>query len=110
MNVIFYDTKNKSEVASNQLMRINYVTDVFSKDRDDSDAPVEFHTMQLGNIGWKSKTCHNSANWDMWTLESNLVFLRLEDNNTVVKRKLGKRVLRSVKKKEEWEITRDNCS
>lgn len=138
MIAVFYDTKNKCEVDSSQLMQINYVTHLHSDDMHDPGSNLGFHTLQLGNIGWKSPKCSKHCNWDMWTLESNLVFLRLEDNNAtytgrpedlerlqerIRQPKGGKRVLRLVKqtrekrqqvsqkkKKEDWKVAREYSS
>lgn len=143
MIAIFYDTKNKCEVNSKQLMRINFVTDLLSTDSDDHSSTIGYHRMQLGNIGWRTKECPSCQNWDKWTLEENLVFLRLEDEPEELqdatnkrrpknikklqkglrKRQGRKRVLclakqakekrkvsKQVPQKEDWEITRDNCS
>lgn len=82
MIVVFYDTKNNCEVKSNQLVFINYVCDCLFGDQDDPSTSLNelgYHRFQLGDIGWKSKDCPSYKNWDMWTLRSNLVFLRLEE-------------------------------
>ena len=79
INVIFYDRKYDCEVSSEQLVFVNVQTDTISTDKND-DVPEYrgYHTLQLGELGYKSEDCDDSRNWDRYLMVSDLVFLRFE--------------------------------
>ncbi len=89
MIAVFYDRKNKQEVSSDQLMPINFVEYYAVADHEGerdgcplskmSNTELYVKECQLGSIGYKSKNCHDYANWDLYLTESDLVFLRLEE-------------------------------
>lgn len=92
MKVIFYDKRNRQEISSDQLIKINLretklsidnqgyqdgtplqtLMDNFGKDS------IKIYSDQIGSIGYKSKICPGHMNWDRWLNESDLIFLRLE--------------------------------
>jgi len=109
MIVVFYDRKNKRIVRSNQLFSTNVVAEVIQGDsqessmlkeplnkllesdvyvgEDASETPtpapglLSWHTIQLGDVGYKSEKCPSYQNWDMHCMTSDLVFLDLEDED-----------------------------
>lgn len=81
MKAIFYDKKNKREVSSDELMPTNVVRTIVGADdqffRDeDSRFPIE---EVIGNLCYKTEECPSYQNWDKFLMETDLVFLRLED-------------------------------
>lgn len=83
MNVIFWDRKHKREVKSSQLMSTNVVQHyVTCGDADDAPRPALeelYNTSQVvGEIGYKSEVCPDNCNWDLYLMEADLVFIRLE--------------------------------
>lgn len=86
LNVVFWDRKNKREVRSSQLMFTNVVQHyVTCCDADDAPRPAleELSNTQqvIGEIGYKSESCPSYCNWDLYSMEVDLVFIRLEESN-----------------------------
>jgi len=88
MEVIFYDRKNKQEVKASQLMSINLIEVSLTIDSEEYNDgkwlgaekhPAYLRENKIGTIGYKSKDCDKHRNWDMWLLESDLVFLRVDE-------------------------------
>ena len=88
MKAIFYDRKNKREVSSDDLQLINLIEEFVSVDGDGCAPYTPFDPNKyesfiverpLGELGYKSPSCHSVSNWDLWTNTSDLVFLRLEN-------------------------------
>ena len=79
IKVIFYDRKYDCEVSNDQLVFVNVQTDVISTDREDDIVEDRgYHTLQLGEVGYKSEDCDSFRNWDRFLMVSDLVFLRFE--------------------------------
>lgn len=83
MDVIFYDRRNKREVKASQLFPINFIQKIVVADTDERKWVSDLDELsviekKLGEIGYKSDNCESYQNWDMWLMESELVFLRLE--------------------------------
>lgn len=74
MIAVFYDRKHECEVTSEQLILINYVTDLVCK----QDNKEYIHELRLGEYGYKSSECKKFQNWDRAVMFTDLVFLRLE--------------------------------
>lgn len=80
MKAIFYDRNNECEVSSDQLVPINLTVDLVSNDKYDPCKECEgFHTIQLGEYGYKSADCPKVQNWDKCATLKDLIFLRLEE-------------------------------
>jgi len=78
MIAVFYDRKHNCEVTSEQLMPINYVTELLVANEDDITIPKDYHDLKLGEYGYKSKKCKKYQNWDRAVMFTDLVFIRLE--------------------------------
>lgn len=103
MDVVFYDRKNRREVRLSQLVRINLQSEYLSGDSQDHPRSFDdlkpddvidpktgeavghcpgrlwFSPVIAGDVGYKSEKCPSYQNWDLYCLESDLVFLRLEE-------------------------------
>lgn len=92
MKAIFYDRKNKCEVSSEDIFKIDMYESYAVVD-DEGFKPgtsvkeitdkygancLSFSRRIVGEFGYKSKKCPESNNWDNWCNTSDLVFLRLE--------------------------------
>jgi len=82
--VIFYDKKNQREVSHDQLMQINMCESVIVVE---NDRPLSFDDMyikenQISDIGYKVDKTNDYVNFDHYLMESDLVFLRLEEENS----------------------------
>lgn len=75
MNVLFYDQKNHCEVKSSDLMRINLTRNKLVM--DEYNRKIVNLPETIGTIGYKSKNCPTSHNWDNWCNDSDLIFLRV---------------------------------
>lgn len=88
MDVVFYDRKNERKVRASELMLINLVEMrlvIDSEEYTDGEwlgpdkHPAYLKEHKLGTLGYKSEKCPKYCNWDMWLLQSDLVYLRIED-------------------------------
>ena len=75
MKAVFYDRKHNCEVTSEQLMQVNYVTELVSRE----DGKDYIHDLRLGEFGYKSPECKSYQNWDRGIMFTDLVFIRLEN-------------------------------
>ena len=71
LTAIFYDRKNQREVSNEELAFINVMAEVPGSFYNNSN-------IQIGQLGYKSKHCLEYANWDLYCMYSDLVFLRFE--------------------------------
>lgn len=93
MIAVFYDRKNKCEVTSNKLTRIRLQSDYAAIDNEGYPSGTPVHelidkygkehlliaTKTIGEVGYKTENCPDYKNWDNWCMESDLIFLRLEE-------------------------------
>lgn len=77
LTAIFYDRNNNREVSNEELMPINAVAEV-------SVTTHNIHNIQIGQFGYKSKQCPKHANWDLYCMYFDLVFLRFEQEENYV--------------------------
>lgn len=87
MEVVFYDRKNKKEVYSSALMSIKLaetrlVVDSGGYRSGEWNQRTQKSYLKegvIGEIGYKSEKCDKHLNWDRHLMQSDLVFLRLEE-------------------------------
>jgi len=92
MDTIFYDRKNNREVKSSELMQINLVETRLVIDSEEYTRgewlgqvkhPAYLKEKQIGSIGYKSEKCPKYSNWDLTLHTSDLVFLRLVEEEEI---------------------------
>lgn len=96
MDVVFYDRKHKCEVKASQLVRTRCIAEFLQGDSQDPPKSFDdlepeildghpypgrlaFHEVVLGELAYKTPACPSYQNWDRHLMESDLVFLRLEE-------------------------------
>ena len=67
IDVLFYDKRNNRQVWASELMEVKVVNLVGKV---------------VGDIGYKSEECSSYKNWNCYTKDKNLIFLRLEFRDT----------------------------
>lgn len=92
MRAIFYDRKNKREVANDQLVQA-HVFESYAGVCDEGFGPgtplkeliekfgeemVYISTRKVASLGYKSEKCPTYQNYDLMCNDSDLVFLRTE--------------------------------
>jgi len=83
MKAIFYDRRNKREISSDQLCEINLVESHVVANTDKYSNIINLDQLrsvdkQIGTIGYLDEHAHDHQNWNAWTTENDLIFLRLE--------------------------------
>lgn len=102
MIALFYDRKNRCIVRSDELVETKVIAEVIQGDSQETDLLVDplselmkfeidgvkgsetvfpgllsWHTIMLGEIGYKSKDCPSYMNFDRYCMQSDLVFLEM---------------------------------
>ena len=92
MIAVFYDRKNKREVTSDKLVKIRLINEYASVDGEGcapgtsvkyitdkyGDERLTLSQKLEGEIGYASPACENWLEWDLWCMQSDLIFLRLD--------------------------------
>lgn len=94
MIALFYDRRNARLVKSGELMSTNFVEVYMVADSEEFRSgewqgqdkhPLYYKERQVGSLGYRSENCPEHSNWDLYCNDTDLVFIRMENEEEIDK-------------------------